>query len=325
MAAANQTPVNSGFHAKSSASDVLSGIDLSGKNAVVTGGYSGIGIEAVRALAAAGARVTVPARRVDAAEAALAEVSGDIEIAAMDLGDIPSVMKFTHEYEDSGRALDIVINNAGIMACPEARVGPGWESQFGVNHLGHMAMSQGLMAAMQRADSPRLVALSSTAHIRSDVHWDDPHFNTHSYEKWDAYGQAKSANALFALGLDNQHAETGIRAFSVHPGGIFTPLQRHLPDEEMVALGWKNADGTTPPAIQAMFKTPEQGASTSVWAATSPKLTGMGGVYCEDCDIAKMATEDSQRWEHAREWITDDEKATRLWIMSEQMLAGETV
>lgn len=325
MAAANQTPINSGFHAKSSASDVLSGIDLSGKNAVVTGGYSGIGIEAVRALAAAGARVTVPARRVDAAETALAEVSGDIEIAAMDLADIPSVVKFTHEYESAGRALDIVINNAGIMACPEARVGPGWESQFGVNHLGHMAMSQGLMAAMQRADNPRLVALSSTAHIRSDVHWDDPHFNAHPYEKWSAYGQAKSANALFALGLDNQHAETGIRAFSVHPGGIFTPLQRHLPDEEMVALGWKNTDGTIPPAIAAMFKTPEQGASTSVWAATSPNLDGKGGVYCEDCDIAPMATDQSQGWEHAREWITDDEKADRLWIMSEKMLAGETV
>lgn len=320
MAASAQTPINSGFHAKSTASEVLDGIDLAGKNAVVTGGYSGIGLETVRALAGAGARVTVPARRVDAAEEALAEVAGEVEIAAMDLADLPSVQKFTREYDETGRALNILINNAGIMACPEGRVGPGWERQFGVNHLGHMAMSMALAPAMQRADGARLVALSSTAHIRSDVHWDDPHFNNHPYDKWDAYGQAKSANALFALGVDRRGRDVGVRAFSVHPGGIFTPLQRHLPEEEMVALGWKNADGTIPDMIKAMFKRPEQGASTSVWAATSPALDGKGGVYCENCDIAQMATEESQRWEHARAWIADDEKAERLWEMSEKML-----
>jgi NAD(P)-dependent dehydrogenase (short-subunit alcohol dehydrogenase family) len=320
MAAADQTPIGSGFHAKSTASEVLDGIDLSGKNAIVTGGYSGIGIEAVRALAAAGARVTVPARRVDVAEKALAEVAGDIEIASMDLADLASVKKFTSDYDETGRSLHILINNAGIMACPEARVGPGWESQFGINHLGHMAMSLALAPAMQRAQGARLVALSSTAHIMSDVHWDDPMFNTHAYDKWQAYGQAKSANALFALGVDRRGRDVGVRAFSVHPGGIFTPLQRHLPEEEMVALGWKNADGTIPPQIEAMFKQPNQGAATSVWAATSPKLDGKGGAYCEDCDIAQLATEDSQRWEHAREWITDDEKAERLWDMSEKML-----
>jgi len=303
--------------------------DQTGKTVFITGANTGLGFEAAKVLAGKGARVLIGCRSKEKAgiarKAILADhPKADIAVVELDLANLASVTRAAAVVAKEPQ-LDILINNAGIMACPEARVGPGWESQFGINHLGHMAMSQGLMAAMQRADSPRLVALSSTAHIRSDVHWDDPHFNNHPYEKWDAYGQAKSANALFALGLDNQHAETGIRAFSVHPGGIFTPLQRHLPDEEMVALGWKNADGTTPPAIQAMFKTPEQGASTSVWAATSPKLAGMGGVYCEDCDIAKMATEDSQRWEHAREWITDDEKADRLWTLSEQMLAGETV
>ena len=320
MAQEDQKPIGSGFHAKSTASEVLENIDLSGKNAIVTGGYSGIGLETVRALAAAGARVTVPARRMDAAQEALADIAGDIEIAAMDLEDISSVDKFTADYEETGRALDILINNAGIMACPEARVGPGWERQFGVNHLAHMKMSMALAPALERAEAGRLVALSSTAHIRSDVIWDDPNYESHPYDKWEAYGQSKSACALFALGVDRRGRDIGIRAFSVHPGGIFTPLQRHLSDEEMAALGWKNPDGTIPPQVQAMFKTPEQGASTSVWAATSPKLEGKGGVYCEDCDIAQLATEDSQRWEHARPWICDDEKAERLWEMSEKML-----
>ncbi|MEH6693995.1 MAG: SDR family NAD(P)-dependent oxidoreductase [Hyphomonas sp.] len=321
MAAQDQQPIGSGFGAKTTASEVLAGIDLTGRNAIVTGGYSGLGLETVRALAGAGARVTVPARRVEVAEAALADVTGDIEIAAMDLADLQTVEKFTREYDETKRGLDILINNAGIMACPEGRVGPGWERQFGTNHLGHMAMSLALAPSMQRADSARVVCLSSTGHVRSDVHWDDPHFNNTPYDKWDAYGQAKSANALFALGVDHRGRDVGVRAFSVHPGGIFTPLQRHLSDEEMVALGWKAPDGSIPPQIKAMFKTPEQGASTSVWAATSPQLEGRGGVYCEDCDIAKLADENSQRWEHARPWICDDEKAERLWSMSEKMLA----
>ncbi|KCZ56816.1 oxidoreductase [Hyphomonas chukchiensis] len=321
MAAQDQKPIGSGFGGKTTASEVLAGIDLTGRNAIVTGGYSGIGLETVRALAVAGARVTVPARRVEVAEDTLADVAGDIEIASMDLADLRSVDKFTREYDETKRGLDILINNAGIMACPEGRVGPGWERQFGTNHLGHMAMSLALAPSMQRADSARVVCLSSTGHVRSDVHWDDPHFNNTPYDKWDAYGQAKSANALFALGVDHRGRDVGVRAFSVHPGGIFTPLQRHLSEEEMVQLGWKAPDGSIPPQVQAMFKTPEQGASTSVWAATSPQLNGHGGVYCEDCDIAKLADENSQRWEHARAWICDDEKAERLWTMSEKMLA----
>ncbi|MEM9938420.1 MAG: oxidoreductase [Pseudomonadota bacterium] len=321
MAAENQKPIGSGFGAKTAAREVVSGMDLTGKNVIVTGGYSGIGIEMVRALQAVGASITVPARRPDVAREALKEVSETIEVAAMDLADIASVRAFADDYVSKGRPLNILINNAGIMACPEARVGPGWERQFGVNHLGHMALAQGLLPALQKAGESRLVALSSTAHIMSDVHWDDPHFNQHPYEKWSAYGQAKSANALFALGADRRWDKYGVTAFGVHPGGIFTPLQRHLSTEEMAALGWMNPDGTIPDHIKAMFKTPEQGASTATWAATSALLEGRGGEYCEDCDIAKLATEESQRWEHAREWITDEAKADRLWEMSEQMLA----
>ena len=322
MTAETQNPIGSGFGAKTAAREVVSGMDLTGKNIIITGGYSGIGIEMVRALHGAGASVTVPARRPGVAREALKEVSEEVEVASMDLADIASVRKFADDYVGSGKALNILINNAGIMACPEARVGPGWERQFGVNHLGHMALAVGLLPALQKAGESRLVALSSTAHIMSDVHWDDPHFNAHPYEKWSAYGQAKSANALFALGADRRWDPYGVTAFSVHPGGIFTPLQRHLSTEEMAALGWMNPDGTIPDRIKAMFKTPEQGASTATWAATSPKLEGRGGEYCEDCDIAKLATEDSQRWEHAREWICDEAKADRLWEMSEKMLAS---
>jgi len=321
MAADNQTPIGSGFGAKTPAADIVKDIDLSGQNFVITGGYSGIGIEAVRALAGVGASVMVPARRPEVAKEALSSLSGDVEVASMDLSDLASVRKFADDYVASGRALNVLINNAGIMACPLQRVGPGWESQFGVNHLGHMALSIGLLPALQKAGRSRVVALSSTAHIRGDVNWDDPNYTSSEYDKWGAYAQAKSANALFALGADRRWDQYGVTAFGVHPGGIFTPLQRHLSVEEMAAMGWMNPDGTVPPAIQAMFKTPEQGASTEVWAATSPQLESRGGEYCEDCDIAQLAGPDSQRWEHARPWICDEEKADRLWVMSEEMLA----
>lgn len=321
MSAYDQKPVGSGYGAKTPAREVVEGIDLSDKHVVVTGGYSGIGVETVRALASAGARVTVPARnRVKAAEN-LSGVAGDITVADMDLADITSVKTFAAGVVATGQPLHILINNAGIMACPEARVGPGWESQFGINHLGHMALTLALLPALRRSEGARVVALSSTAHIGGGILWDDPHFLDNAYDKWRAYSQAKTANALFALALDMRERDKAIRAFSVHPGGIFTPLQRHLPEEEMVALGWKNADGTVPPAVEALFKTPEQGASTSVWAATAPRLNGMGGVYCEDCDIARLGDENSRRWEHVRSWACDDADAKRLWDISEKMLA----
>ena len=320
MAAKDQVPMGSGFHAKSTAQEVVRGIDLSGKNAVVTGGYSGIGLETVRALAGAGARVTVPARRPDTAREALAGING-VTVAAMDLSDLSSVRKFAEDYAATHGKAHLLINNAGIMACPLARVGAGWESQFGTNHLGHFTLYQGLLPSLRAAQGARVVALSSTGHILSDVIWDDPNYQSRKYDKWEAYGQSKSANALFALGVDLREKGNGIRAFSVHPGGIFTNLQRHLPDEEMVVLGWKNPDGTLPERVKASFKTPEQGASTTVWAATSPKLDGRGGVYCEDCDIARAATPESQRYQHAREWISDDARAEKLWAMSDTFLA----
>ena len=264
--------------------------------------------------------MTVPARSPNAAKEALAGLT-NVEVDAMDLADLAAVRAFARWWKESRRPLHGLVNNAGIMACPLARVGPGWESQFAVNHLGHFELARELEPSLKAAGGARVVALSSTAHIMSDVHWDDPHFLAHDYDKWQAYGQAKTADALFALGLDRRWAQDGVRAFSVHPGGIFTPLQRHLGDEEMVALGWRNADGSLPERVAALFKTPEQGAATTLWALTSPQLDGKGGLYCEDCDVARLADDTSQRWQHVRPWACSEEAADRLWAMSEAMIA----
>jgi NAD(P)-dependent dehydrogenase (short-subunit alcohol dehydrogenase family) len=318
MAQSDQRPIGSGFGPRTTAAELVAGLDLTGRRYVVTGGYSGIGLETVRALHAAGAQVMVPARSRPSAEAALAEFGPRVEIAQMDLADLGSVRRFVSDYGD--KALHGLINNAGVMASPLAYVGPGWESQLAICHIGHFELTRLLERNLKRSPGARVVALSSTAHIRGDVQWDDPHFRDHPYDKWLAYAQAKTANALFALGLDERWQGDGVRAFSVHPGGIFTPLQRHLGEEEMVQLGWKNSDGTIPPAVAALFKTPQEGAATTLWCATSPQLDGMGGLYCEDCDVAALATESSQRWEHVRPWACDPDSADRLWKMTESMI-----
>lgn len=321
MAATDQKPLGSGFHAKSEPHELLAGIDLSGRTAIVTGGYSGIGLETTRALAAAGATVIVPVRDPAKAEENLSAIEGDISSATMDLANLDSVRAFASSVYDSIDALDLLINNAGIMACPLARVGPGWESQFGVNHMGHFALTRALLPLLEKADAPRVVALSSVAHKRNGILWDDIQFENSEYRKWVAYAQAKSANALFANALSRRMQGFGGRAFSVHPGGIFTPLQRHLPQEEQVELGWLNPDGTIPPAVADIFKTPAQGCTTSLWAATSPLLDAMPGVYCEDCDVALLAGADSLPHQHCAPHITVDEDAERLWEISEKLLA----
>jgi NAD(P)-dependent dehydrogenase (short-subunit alcohol dehydrogenase family) len=309
----SQHKIGSGFGAQSTAAEVLQRIDLSGRLAIVTGGYSGIGLETTRALAAAGAFVVVPARRQDAAVAALEGIDR-VEVDQLDLADLTSVHSFADRFLASGRSIEILINNAGIMACPETRVGPGWEAQFATNHLGHYVLANLLWPAIARDGGARVVALSSIGHRRSAIRWDDLQFE-HGYDKWAAYGQAKTANALFALQLDSLGREAGVRAFSVHPGGIFTPLQRHLTTQEMVAAGWIDDDGNV---TFSSFKTPEQGAATSVWAATSPQLDGMGGVYCEDCDIAEPATDPESR-RGVRPYATDPDQAARLWSLSAEL------
>jgi NAD(P)-dependent dehydrogenase (short-subunit alcohol dehydrogenase family) len=313
--ASPQHKIDSGFGAHTTAAEVLNGIDLSGRLALVTGGYSGLGLEATRALTGAGARVVVPARRPDAAVEALADVDGT-EVGELDLVDLDSVRAFAEGFLESGRELDIVIDNAGIMATPETRVGPGWEAQFATNHLGHFALVNRLWPAIARGGA-RVVSVSSRGHHRSGIRWDDIQFE-HGYDKWEAYGQAKTANVLFAVELDRLGADAGVRAFSLHHGGIMTPLQRHLPREEMVELGWIDADGNPTPEAAAQFKTPEQGAATEVWAATSPQLDGMGGVYCEDCDVAEPAPESGERV-GVRDYAIDPEQAQRLWALSAEL------
>ena len=308
-----QHKIGSGFGAHSTADDVLAGIDLSGKLAIVTGGYSGLGLETTRALTKAGARVVVPARRPDTAWKALAGLDG-VELDELDLGDLESVRAFADRFLDSGRTVDLVIDNAGIMACPETRVGPGWEAQFATNHLGHFALVNRLWPAIEPGGA-RVVSVSSRAHHFSGMRWDDVHWRT-GYDKWQAYGQAKTANVLFAVHLDKLGADRGVRAFSLHPGGILTPLQRHLPKAEMVERGWIDEQGNV--LNPSGFKSPEQGAATQVWAATSPQLAGMGGVYLEDCDIAEPAV-DGDESSGVRAWATDPEEAERLWTLSAEL------
>ena len=305
-----QHKVGSGFGAHSTADDVLRGVDLSGKLALVTGGYSGIGLQTTRALARAGAQVVVPARRPDVARESLGD---SVDVDELDLADLASVQGFADRFLTSGRALDIVINSAGILACPETRVGPGWEAQFATNHLGHYALVNRVWPAISRGGGARVVAVSSASHRRTAIRWDDVMFE-HGYDKWLAYGQAKTANALFAVHLDALARDGGVRAFAVHPGGILTPLQRHLPKQEMVEAGWIDEEGNA--LNPAGFRTPERGAATQVWAATSPQLDGLGGVYCEDCDIAEPAPDDQEFTGGVRSYAVDPEQAARLWALS---------
>ena len=322
MAAANQQPIKSGFGAKTTAAEVMEGVDLSGKTVIVTGGYSGIGLETTKALCAAGADVIVPVRNKAKADENLAAEGLAVETRQMDLGDLASVQEFAAGVAGGRDKVHLLINNAGIMACPETRIGPGWEAQFATNHIGHFVLTQELLPYLKNAGGARVVCLSSLAHKRSPIRWDDIHFQKNPYEKWEAYGQSKTANALFALELNRRFKDDGVQAFSVHPGGIMTPLQRHLATEEMVALGWVDENGELSESAKAMFKTPEQGCATTLWCATRSQLADRGGEYCEDCDIAQLASEDSPRYFHVAPWAVDEEAAARLWDLTEEMVTA---
>lgn len=245
-----QHPINSGFDVRSTADDVLAGIDLSGKLAIVTGGHSGLGLETTKALSRAGAHLLVGARQPEVAGKALSGIA-NVEVDRLDLSDLESVRHFAERFVASGRRADIVINSAGIMACPQTRVGSGWEAQFATNHLGHFALVNRLWPAISKG--ARVVSVSSAAHGITPIRWDDIQF-ANGYDRWQAYGQAKTANALFAVHLDRLGREVSVRAFSLHPGKILTPLQRHLEKEDMVAAGWIDTDGKL---ADPTFKTPE--------------------------------------------------------------------
>jgi NAD(P)-dependent dehydrogenase (short-subunit alcohol dehydrogenase family) len=306
-----QAPLPSGFGASTTAREALGDRDLRGRVAIVTGGHAGIGLETTRVLAQAGATVVVGARSLDKARASLAGVPR-VEIEALDLFDPASVDAFAARFAASDRPLHLLINNAGIMATPLERDRRGYESQLATNHLGHFQLTGRLWPALAGARGARVVALSSRGHAYSGVDFDDPFFDRRPYDKWKAYGQAKSANSLFAVALDARGVASGVRAFAVHPGAIHTELTRSIPEQEMRELL------ASPRIQQTTFKTVEQGAATSVWCATSPQLGGLGGVYCEDVDLAPIVAPDFDGTYGVRGWAIDPELAERLWKKSEE-------
>jgi len=327
-----QQPINSGFTAASTTADVVRGIDLKDKIAIVTGGYSGLGLETVRTFAQAGTKVIVPARDVDRARKAIGAVAAGVEVRPMNLVDPASIDAFADDFLASGLPLHILVNSAGIMAVEELkRDARGNELQFSTNHLGHFRLVARLWPALKRAQGARVVvSVSSAGHRFSPVVFDDINFERRAYDPWLAYGQSKTANVLFATALDARGKEDGIRALSVHPGGIVgTGLTRHMSVETLQAHGALDDKGEPILDPSRDLKTPEQGAATQVWCATSPQLDGKGGVFCMDCEIAPLLPSDTP-WSIARNtssariagveaYAVDREAAERLWAVSEEM------
>lgn len=307
-----QMPLNTPYTPFTTAEEVARTIDLSGKIAIVTGGASGLGLETVRVLAARGARIIVPARNPDAARKTLAEIAG-VEVEEMDLVDLGSVSAFAEKFIATGTPLHLLILSAGIMATPLFRDEEGREGQFATNHLGHFRLTAALWPALKAAKGARVVVLSSRGHMLPGFDLSDLDFIRRPYDKVAAYAQSKTANALFALALDARGEEFGIRAYSVHPGSILGNLAKHVTQEELEAYGALNADGT--PLIDPLQdkKNFAQGAATMVWCATAPELAGIGGVYCEDSDIARIELD-----EHVgvRPYAIDPHIAEALWTES---------
>ncbi|XUL93217.1 oxidoreductase [Streptomyces galilaeus] len=328
MTTTAQQPLNSGFGAASTAEEVIKGIDLTGKVAIVTGGYSGIGLETARVLRAAGAEIVVPARDVERARTALQAVPG-AEVEYLDLLDPASIDTFAEKFLASGRPLHLLVNNAGIMATPPARDARGYEAQFAINHLGHFQLTTRLWPALVAAKGARVVVLSSRGIRFAGVDFDDLNFEHRAYEPFAAYGQSKTANALFAVELDRRGRAQGIRAFAVHPGLIIdTGLVKHLDTSVLQAAGALDGEGRPVRDPERQMKTVQQGAATGVWCATSPQLAGLGGVYCENVDISPLVTAENEAAWYAGEntpgvlpRAVDPEAAARLWEVSERLVA----
>ena len=310
--------ITSPFQRYSTAREVAAGHDLTGQTVIVTGAATGIGVETVRALAEQGADVVIAARKPDLAARAIADIektaNGKVSFEMLDLSDFASVRAFGARW--GTRPLNVLINNAAVMACPLDYTKDGLEMQIGTNHFGHFLLTALLTPALiagakASGKTSRLVSLSSIGHVRSDIRWDDPHFRQGDYEKWAGYGQAKTANALFAVGFNRRFKDQGVTANAVMPGGIMTPLQRHLPIEEQRALGWIDENGQP----REGFKTTEQGAATSVWAAVGTELEGIGGLYLEDCAQAVPWSKDNP-WAGVMPHALDPEAAERLWTLS---------
>ena len=308
----------SAFNQHSTTNEVIEGIDLNGKTALVTGASAGLGVETVRTLASAGAHVIMVARNEEKLRAAqqmllVENPAFHLELQVLDLADLDSVRSGGAAILSGRATLDILINNAGVMACPLARTAQGFELQFGTNHLGHFLLTCLLMPALLAAPAARVVSLSSAGHKMAAVNFDDPNYLHRDYHKWPAYGAAKTANALFAVGLEARLGAKGVHAYAVHPGMIVTELGRHLVQEDYDMLTASGPKGTAP-----AMKTVPQGAASSIWAATSAELNRLGGVYIEDCNVAQPAVSGGNGG--VESYAIDSALAEQLWQLSEELL-----
>jgi NAD(P)-dependent dehydrogenase (short-subunit alcohol dehydrogenase family) len=313
-----QLRVGSGFGPATTAEEVLEGLDLSGAVAIVTGGYSGLGLEISRVLSHAGASVIVPTRDRDKAARALAGMPA-VEQHVLDLADPASITAFTRHIVDSGRSIDMLINNAGVMAVPLHHDTRGLETHLAVNYLGHFDLTRQLWPVLAAGGGARVVSVTSRAYRFSGIDFDDPNYDVRDYEKWAAYGQSMAAKTSFAVELDARAKDAGVRAFAVHPGTIVTDLSRHLSRAELVAMGAVAQDGAV--LHPAGFKTIPHGAATTVWAATSPLLEGRGGLYLEDVDVAPLVDSSTDRYGPGVDaWVLEPGTARRLWTRTETLL-----
>jgi NAD(P)-dependent dehydrogenase (short-subunit alcohol dehydrogenase family) len=308
--------------------DVLDGMDCTGRRFLITGAASGLGRESARALAAHGASVTLLARSAERAEGAVGEVGAlvpgaDLEAGVADLGDMASIRAFARSYLAGHDALDVLLNNAGVMACPLGRTADGFETQFGTNHLGHFLLTALLYPALHAGEQPRVVTLTSAGHSRANVDLEDPNFERSEYSPWVAYGQAKTANALFARELARRAGASGLLSFAVHPGVIATDLGRHLTEDlmkDMVEFARRRsaAAGTSGESRGMAFKTVEAGAATQVWAATTPDLADHNGAYLADCGVGVLGGDPGANG--FRPYLLDDGHAAALWELSERLV-----
>jgi len=313
-----QKPIVSGFNAKSTSTEVIKGIDLTGKVAIVTGGNSGIGLETVKTLVNVGATVVVPTRNLEKAKKNLKGID-NVEIEEMDLLNHNSIDTFAEKFLSSGRPLHMLINNAGIMWVPLRRDNRGIESQLAVNYLAQFQLTAKLWKALKKAEGARIVNVSSQGHQFAPFDFDDPNFEHREYKTLQGYGQSKTAVNLFSLELDSRAKKFGVRTYSLHPGSIGgTELAREAPLELFIRMGFCDEKGNILPEVAASLKTIPQGASTTIWCATSPSLNNIGGVYCEDNDIAKcyLGQEFSAG---VKPYSVDETNAKRLWKWSEKM------
>jgi NAD(P)-dependent dehydrogenase (short-subunit alcohol dehydrogenase family) len=300
------------FGAETTADEVLEGIDLTGKRILVTGVSSGIGVETLRSLQAHGAEVVGAARDLDKARRALKEAGAtEPQLVTLDLASLKSARAAADTLLADGRPFDVIIANAGVMACPLGKTEDGFETQFGTNHLGHFVFVNRIASLLKPGG--RLVVLSSSAHHYADIDLEDPNFDNKPYVEFVSYGSAKTANALFAVEFDRRYKDLGIRAASVHPGGIFTELSRHV-TREMLTEIMESPLAAAAPAI--VMKTVQAGAATSVWAAIVGDANEIAGRYCDDCQVATIGV-------NVQAYAQDGESAKKLWTKSEEMV-GET-